>query len=274
MNRFPRQHSDQASAGGGAKADLTYPIYGQLLRLLQLHRFATTHQVARFMRPEYASDRSALRQSLRQLRALKDAGLVLRLERRIGGWQGGSAVSIWALTTQGHRHLTGSRKRRRPEHLTTGFLEHGLAVTEARLRVEETVRTLPGSTSEVQVEPDCWRRYIGPHGIAVTLKPDLQLTVTSPEYQDVYFIEVDRATENPGRVIRQCWQYEQYRRSGTEQGQYGVYPAVIWVVPNEHRKLQLERAFAEEKQLPRHLFTVITPDELNMLIRDGPPIAS
>ena len=84
-------------------AVLDHPIYHRLLELLRLHRFATTTQLARLTSDGYATARSAVRQTLRHLNRLLKERLVLHLERRIGGWQGGSSASIWALTTRRYR---------------------------------------------------------------------------------------------------------------------------------------------------------------------------
>lgn len=246
-----------------------HPIYGQLLALIGEHRFATTHQLTRLTVQLYGSRKSAIRQTLRHLRELRSQHLVTKLERRVGGWQGGSQVAIWTLTTRGRRELTGSRGRLRPHHHSTTFSEHSLAVTEARVLLHESTTDL-GLQLTAQSEPACWRHYLDPHGAPVALKPDLTAMVTSNEFVDRYFVEVDRATENPARVIRKCWQYVQYRRSGTEQDRYGVFPAVVWVVPNAKRHEQLTRYIREEK-LPGEMFIVITPDQFKPLVRDGPP---
>lgn len=252
---------------------LLHPIQERLVQLIGELRFATTHQLTRLTVHEYGNRRSAIRQTHRHLRHLQQHHFVARLERRVGGWQGGSQISVWTLTTKGQRHLTGSRGRVRPHHYSTTFLEHCLAVTETRVVLHETTTHLDVSI-EVQSEPNCWRRHLDSHGQTATLKPDLYATVTSDAYVDRYFFEVDRATENPARVIRKCWQYLQYQRDGAEQQQHGVYPAVVWLVPNEARKSQLQRAITAEPHLPGHLFIVLTLDALLSLIRDGPPGSS
>lgn len=248
---------------------VNHPKHRQLLVLVGEYRFITTHQLARLTSDLYGSNRSALRQTLRHLRALKSQQLITRLERRVGGWQGGSEVSIWTLTTKGRRVLTGSRGRLRPHHHSTTFLEHCLAVAEVRVVLHESAALLEVIT-EVQAEPDCWRRYLDPQGFALTLKPDLSATVMSKRFVDRYFMEVDRATENPARVIRKCWQYVQYRHSGMEQDAHGVYPAVVWLVPSEHRQQQITDAITAEPRLPDHLFQVLSIDELGDLIGTGP----
>lgn len=247
------------------------PTEQLFLDLLHDHRFLTTHQLARLFRHQFGNRRSAKRQTLRHLDSLREQRLVTALERRVGGWQGGSAVTIWTLTTKGLRLLTGKRTGRiRPHHYSTTFLEHLLAVAEVRVLLEETTHQTPGLEALVETEPRCWRTYLGSAGMATTLKPDLALGVTTTDFVDYYFVEVDRATENPGRVIRKCWQYETYRRTGAEQKQLGVFPLVVWVVPNLGRAEQLRQAISTEPKLPGQLFIVITHEHLSSLIRDGP----
>ncbi len=250
---------------------LSHQVHADLLTLLGTFRFATTMQLARATRPAYSSNRSALRQTARHLVALSDAGLVSHLERRVGGWQGGSQAAVWALTTRGHHALTGSRARQRPQLTSTTFLAHLLAVTETRILITETIRAMSGSTARVVGEPSCWRRFLGPHGQPVTLRPDLHLAVTSEQYRDGYFLEIDRATENPARVIATCWTYQRYRRTGTEQRATGAFPIVVWLVPSTQRRDQLRRHLDAEPGLAGELFLVITPEQLPDLIRTGPP---
>ena len=251
--------------------DSLQPTEQHFLDLLREHRFLTTHQLGRLARNQYGNHRSAKRQTLRHLDSLQDQKLVTALERRVGGWQGGSAVTIWTLTTKGLRRLTGKRTGRiRPHHYSTTFLEHLLAVAEVRVSLEETTGQTPGLEVSLQTEPGCWRTYLDGAGMTATLKPDLALRVTTTDFVDHYLIEVDRATENPGRVIRKCWQYETYRRTGAEQKQIGVFPLVVWVVPNLGRAQQLSQAISVEPKLPSQLFTVVTHEQLASLIRDGP----
>lgn len=254
----------------GLPEALTHPIHLRLLRLLAAHRFATTTQLARLTADAYASLRSGLRQSLRHLNKLRAHDLVTRLERRVGGWQAGSSVTVWALTTRGHRALTGSRTRRRPHELSTSFLAHQLAVTETSTIITETVRTMEGGDLQLDTEPDCWRTYLGAGGERLTLRPDLAATITSPDYQDHYYLEVDRDTENPARIITACHRYTAYRDTGADQRRTGVFPLVVWVVPHTRRRRRLQGAIARDAALNPRLFRVITPDQLSGLIHDGP----
>lgn len=252
----------------------TSPAHTALLAHLLVLRFATTTQLARLERPAYGSSRSALRQTTRHLTALESSGLVLRLDRRVGGWPGGSGPAVWALTTSGYRHATGTKgSRQRPRLLSTTFLEHLLAVAETRVVVAETVHSIDGAIVRVDHEPDCWRTYLGMLGQRLTLRPDLRLEITTREFRDSYFLEIDRATENPARVIAKCRQYQQYRRAGLEQQATGAFPAVLWIVPHARRRDQLVQHI-RQAELTSGMFHVLTLNELPTVLRDGPPTAT
>jgi DNA-binding transcriptional ArsR family regulator len=251
-------------------SDRLQPTMKRLLVLLDEHRFATTRQLARFTHHHYATPASALRQTSRHLKKLAAEGLVSALERRVGGWQAGSAPGIWTLTTTGARQVETAPARRRPKALSTTFIDHHLAITETRLTFEETAQRLGWQLTHLQLEPECWRSYLDGYSSLATLRPDAFVEVTTEAFTDSYFLEVDRATENPARVIRKCQQYTQYQSLGTEQQHTGVFPAVLWIVPTDYRRLQLQRHLRAEPDLPAGLFTVTTIAELPQVIEHGP----
>ena len=246
-------------------------MQARLLALVAAHRFATTTQLARLTAPEYASPASALRQTQRHLASLAQQRLLTSLERRVGGWQGGSAVTVWAATTRGQRLVTAEGeevpRRQRPREVSTTFLDHLLAITEVRTSIEEAVRQEADTEAAVALEPDCWRTALSPSGQVQVLRPDLAVTITSPAYEDRYLIEVDRATENPGRVIATCWRYQEHQAQASDGD---VFPLVVWLVPTDRRRHRLERAIAHSTGLLRDLFRVIRLDQLPTLIHGGP----
>lgn len=248
-----------------------HPAAHRLLALLATYRFATTTQLARLTAEAYGSLSSAIRQTLRHLARLQEHDLVTRLERRVGGWQGGSTVSIWTLTTRGRRVQTGSRSRQRPCSLSTSFLAHLLAITETSVQITETTRSMTDASATITTEPGCWRSYLGPAGQQLTLRPDLHAVVASPRYDDHYFIEVDRDTENPARVIAACHRYQAYYATGAEQRQTGVFPITLWVVPHDVRREQLWHCITEQPDLDSRLFAVITAQQIAETITGGPP---
>lgn len=254
-----------------------HPMQARLLALVAAHRFATTTQLARLTALEYASSASALRQTQRHLANLAQQRLLTSLERRVGGWQGGSAVTIWAATTRGHRLVAAENgekeevpRRQRPREVSTTFLDHLLAITEVRTSIEEAVRQQTDTEAVVVLEPECWRTALGPSGQVQVLRPDLAVTITSPAYEDRYLIEVDRATENPGRVIATCWRYQEHQATSAPASDGDVFPLVVWLVPTDRRRHRLERAIAHSTGLLRDLFRVIRLDQLSSLIHGGP----
>mgnify|MGYP002755757978 CR=1 FL=1 len=271
MNRSPTDSTARFSSLVPAPI---HPMQARLLALVAAHRFATTTQLARLTAPEYASSASALRQTQRHLASLAQQRLLTSLERRVGGWQGGSAVTIWAATTRGQRLVAAEDeevpRRQRPREVSTTFLDHLLAITEVRTSIEEAVRQEADTEATVALEPDCWRTALSPSGQVQVLRPDLAVTITSPAYEDRYLVEVDRATENPGRVIATCWRYQEHQATSAQASDGDVFPLVVWLVPTDRRRHRLERAIAHSTGLLRDLFRVIRLDQLPTLIHGGP----
>lgn len=252
-------------------------MQARLLALVAAHRFATTTQLARLTALEYASSASALRQTQRHLASLAQQRLLTSLERRVGGWQGGSAVTVWAATTRGHRLVVADEdedeevpRRQRPREVSTTFLDHLLAITEVRTSIEEAVRQEEDTEATVALEPECWRTALSPSGQPQVLRPDLAVNITSPAYEDRYLVEVDRATENPGRVIATYWRYQEHQATSAPASDGGVFPLVVWLVPTDRRRHRLERAIAHSTGLLCDLFRVIRLDQLPTLIHGGP----
>ena len=273
MNRSPTTAAARFSSLVPAPI---HPMQARLLALVAAHRFATTTQLARLTALEYASSASALRQTQRHLASLAQQRLLTSLERRVGGWQGGSAVTIWAATTRGHRLVAADEdegevpRRQRPREVSTTFLDHLLAITEVRTSIEEAVRQEADTEATVALEPECWRTALSPSGQVQVLRPDLAVTITSPAYEDRYLMEVDRATENPGRVIATCWRYQEHQAASVQASDGSVFPLVVWLVPTDRRRHRLERAIAHSTGLLRDLFRVIRLDQLPTLIHGGP----
>ena len=276
MNRSPTTAAARFSSLVPAPI---HPMQARLLALVAAHRFATTTQLARLTALEYASSASALRQTQRHLASLAQQRLLTSLERRVGGWQGGSAVTIGAATTRGHRLVAAENgedegeevpRRQRPREVSTTFLDHLLAITEVRTSIEEAVRQEADTEATVALEPECWRTALSPSGQVQVLRPDLAVTITSPAYEDRYLVEVDRATENPGRVIATCWRYQEHQAASVQASDGDVFPLVVWLVPTDRRRHRLERAIAHSTGLLRELFRVIRLDQLPTLIHGGP----
>jgi hypothetical protein len=98
------------------------------------------------------------------------------------------------------------------------------------------------------------------------LKPDLFAITANGDFEDHWYIEVDRATESVPTLLRKCGQYEAYRRSGIDQQTHGVFPVVAWLVPSEPRAKKLQAAIRASRHLDRNLFRVATADRFLDLV--------
>ena len=247
----------------------------ELLALLAAHRYATTRQLAQIteLSKQYGSARSALRQTSRRLRRQHGLGLVAHLARRIGGTRAGSAGYVWYLTAAGQR-LTGEGRgaRRRFQEPSALFLAHTLAITQARVVIEQAIHAVGGRLARLRTEPACWRSWLRLGGALGWLKPDLEaITATDAGAEDHWLLEVDLDTEHPARLLAKCHDYQAHLASGTFQAQHGYYPQVVWLLTNQARAGRLAEQIAADQYLTPGLFKIITSaEELARLIQQGP----
>ena len=245
-----------------------------ILSSIQGFRFLTTRQVARQQFNHLPGPGPIPRNANQALARLRELGLLSNLDRRIGGVRAGSGGYVWQLTELGDQvlrtHLGQERHSRlRPYEPSTSFLDHTLAVAEVVITLQEISSNGRVVVLHFQLEPECWRSYLGPSGETRTLKPDLALVTRSSGFEDHWFIEVDRATEPPNRVIKKCLQYQEYLATGREQARVGLFPAIMWAVPNERRRDQLSRRLQGEAAIDPRLFTVATTYDIEELVVVG-----
>ena len=268
----PERRRGRGAAGLSELAGLLSERDQAVLEAIAEHRFFTTKQVERLLFANHSTPDSGARCCRRMLAKLERWGLIERPIRRVGGLQAGSAASIWMLSSAGQRlrNLRAGRgaigRVRKPGER---FIRHYLAIGDAHLELVTTARTGLVELLSVQIEPACWRSYSSLAGSRETLKPDLFAVTGSGEYEDHWFIEIDRATESLPVLIRQCQQYETYRRSGVEQAAGGVFPRVIWVVPDDTRAVRLREAIASTRSLDGDLCIVTTPEAFAQVITGG-----
>ena len=246
-----------------------------LLALLAAHRYATTRQLAQIteLSGQYGSARSALRQTSRRLRRQHGLGLVDHLARRIGGTRAGSAGYVWYLTAAGQR-LTdeGRGARRRFQEPSALFLAHTLAITQARVVIEQAIHAVGGRLARLRTEPACWRSWLRLGGARGWLRPDLEaITATDAGAEDHWLLEVDLDTEHPARLLAKCHDYQAHLASGTFQAQHGYYPQVVWLLTNQARAGRLAEQIAADQTLTPGLFKITAaPEQLAALIQRGP----
>ena len=246
-----------------------------VLDAIAANRFLTSRQIRRGHFADHATNAAAIRSTNRALARLADLSLIAHLQRRVGGVRAGSGSHVWTLNEAGARLLRitagaeGLPARLRAHEPTTSFLEHTLAVAEVCLRLTEAARGGEFSVIELLREPECWRAYSSRHGGVTQLKPDLSLVTACGDYEDHWFLEVDRSTEPPSRVIRACLKYEAYRQTGAERKRVGVFPAVVWITPDAKRAATLASRIADTPDLTRAHYAVVQIDDLASLIEAG-----
>jgi hypothetical protein len=210
------------------------------------------------------------RQARQTLASLTDRRVVARLPRVVGGVRAGSAGYVYALDVAGLRLVhPGLARPQRPWSVGTAFLAHSLSVTELYVRLREQERTGGLRVVEFAGEPGCWRTFFGAGGGRLVLKPDAFVVVRLGGYEDRWFIEVDRGTEASTTLVRKCEVYRRYWASGTEQARTGVYPRVLWAVPDERRYQSLVEVLGRQPAEAWSLFAVATFDHAVERIGQG-----
>jgi hypothetical protein len=243
-----------------------------VLANLDKHRFLTTRQLQALHFHQHATPDSATRICRRVLTRLCELGVVEHLARRVGGVRAGSASYVWRVGPVGDRLLRQARgegARARRKEPSARHLDHCLAIADCHLALVVAARAGRLELLRVATEPDSWRAYLSVGGTPEVLKPDLYAVTATGEYEDHWFVELDRATESLPTLVRKCAQYERYRRTGREQAETGVFPLVVWIVPDEQRAAKFQAALNAARRLDTALFWITTPERFTELVCGG-----
>jgi hypothetical protein len=200
----------------------------------------------------------------RVLARLVECGLVVTLERRIGGVRAGSNGLVYALSAAGWRLLDleagTSRARRRQPH-TPGrlFLAHALAVSQLYVELVEAGRH--GARVELRsfaVEAEArWRAQS--FGGELVLRPDALVILGRGELEDVWWLEVDRGTETLPRLRSKLSDYLDFAGSG-QAGPGGVVPRVLLSVEGDQRAAAVRGLLRRLPPPAEELFVVVRHD--------------
>jgi len=234
-----------------AVARLTLVSGGQLINLF-------------FIDISNASTRS--RRARRVLGRLVEQRVLDRLERRHGGVGGGSSAWVYALGPAGRRivaywggeGLPRSRSAYEPSSMWTA---HTLAVSNLYVRLRDAERAARVELLAFDGEPACWRRYTRLGGVAGVLKPDAYIRLGVGEFEDSFFAEIDMGTERRGQLTRQHHAYREYFRAGVEQTKTGIFPGVLWIVPDTQRAALLTDIQRGLPEQTRRLFTAVAREQ-------------
>ncbi|KUO18823.1 hypothetical protein AQJ91_23465 [Streptomyces dysideae] len=214
--------------------------------------------------------------TIRVLTRMESRRLITRLHRRIGGVRAGSSGITWQLGASGERLLRarhGDAARRRYSEPSPSFIAHTLASADLAIRLYELARRGAVELLRLEAEPECWRTFLSAHGARAWLKPDLFAITAGGDYEHHWFIEADNATEHAPVIVRKALQYQQYAATGIHQQEHGLFPAVVWVVPDAKRRTAIRAALFTEprlrEQVAAGVFRVVTTGEFPSLIAGG-----
>jgi hypothetical protein len=236
-----------------------------VVRSVSQHRFLSATQIEA-LHFQGRTPTSRARVCRKSLERLTHERILKRLQRRVGGVRAGSASFVYSVGPVGVRLLGETRRTTEPSAL---FLDHTLAIGDVHVRLRQAEQVGEIGIGELEVEPACWRRFVGAGGAADIVRPDLYLVTAAGEYEDAWFLEIDRGTESPAAISRKCHAYDRYWRGGQEQHRHGSFPLTVWVCPNDHRARRIERVLSATRNLNRNLFRVITQDGLLDLLARG-----
>lgn len=274
----PRPNNRQGTLGVRRLTGLASARDFAVLTTVAAHRFVQTRHLYELHFWNHASYASGIRACTGVLRRLEGHRLIRRLVRPVGGPGGGSTSTVWALDVAGDRllrhHEGEGRGRRHNFEPSTYFLAHTLAIADARVQLEQTARSGAFEILNVSCEPTNWRSFPGELGGTLSLKPDLAVVTAAGEFEDHWFIEIDLGTELAATLIKKCLLYEQYRASGREQAEHGVFPRVVWIMNDEARANRLQRLITEHRDLDSKLFSVVLTDGLPIAMLGQPTSAN
>lgn len=223
------------------------------------YKYMSAKQIEELHFVDHATPLTGARTCRRVLKRLTKAGVLWRLDRRIGGMRAGSVSYVYAITTLGFLILddTSAAHVRRHEP-SAEFLDHTLEVAQLAVDLHHQARDGRIDLVSIEPEPDCWRRFTAGMEGAQVLKPDLSIALRASDYEYHWFVEVDLSTHSAAAVVRKCQLYNRYWTTGIEQDRSGLFPRVLIVTPNARRAGLLERAIGDARQLSAKLFAVTT----------------
>lgn len=207
----------------------------QILHSLASARVLTGHQLNR-LHFHGLSSHTQHRTTRLVLKRLTDSGVLMRLDRVIGGVRAGSTGWVYSLAPLGHRLIQLQAGQRDSQRIRTPwtpsllFLKHSLDVAELFVQLTERSRHGGYQLASFTTEPGCW----WPDGLGGWLKPDAHLVLRTAEYDELIWLEVDRATESLTSLKRQLRSYTDFVARGL-LGPGGVMPHVAISTVNNRR---------------------------------------
>jgi Replication-relaxation len=259
-----------ASRLDGITSELTDRDWS-LLNFVADSRLATSRQlIRRFWTDDPKANPASARAGARALKRLSDWRVLNPLPGRArGGVRGGSATLIYAAGVAGTKLLA-----RRGLHLRRlgapgeRFTRHVLACTGTVVDLYAADARGDLDLIEAQQEPASHRAFLGAWGARLWVRPDLFVRVGVGALEDRWFVEIDLATEHVGTLLAKANRYLAHYRSGSEQREVGIYPRVVWAVPDARRADQIGSVLRRLPGEAQKMFAVCLQNELVALLAD------
>lgn len=238
----------------------------QIVTTLARVRVATADQLERLWFADVSRRRAQQR-----LTALTKRRIIARLPRAIGGVRAGSRGHVYSLDVVGARlaGLSDGRRSHGPQPVGRPYLAHALAISEVYTGLVVADRAEQLRLVRFVAEPGCWRSFYGAGGARTTLKPDGLAVVALDGYEDHWFLELDLGTESAAAITRKLGVYRSYWQSGTEQNRTGVFPKILWLVPDAGRAAVLSGIIARQPVEAQMLFVVALQADVVARMRQG-----
>ncbi|MCP3797984.1 replication-relaxation family protein [Allokutzneria sp. A3M-2-11 16] len=179
----------------------------------------------------------------RALKRLVERRYLERLDRLVGGNQGGSAQYVYQLGRAGWKHLRRPGVFWAPRAVNL----HTLAIADCYAELKRREQTGQLELIQFVAEPEC-HRVVGD----VLLTPDAYIEVGNrpKRIKRTYWLEVDRGTEQLNKIQEKCQRYWTAYRAWREE----YFPRVFFVVPDEQRKEVIVRVVSKGPLEARYLF--------------------
>lgn len=192
----------------------------------------------------------------RTLGWLVASGHLARLERPRGGDGGGSAQYAYYLGRVGWR-MMGRSSKSYWAPTTPGL--HTLDVADLYIKAVQAARGGAFEVLDFTPEPEC-HKVVG----NIHLTPDAFMSLDfdqqgSSEVYD-YWLELDRATEDDDDIIGKCQRYWHAFSHGHWPDDE-PFPLVLFVVPNDRRKAQIEDCIKRGPDEAHDLFGICLMDD-------------
>lgn len=221
-------------------------------------RLISSPQLERLHFSSFASAHSRSVKRSHVLKRLVESRVLIPFERRVGAPRGGSDVTSYALDSGGlqlMRMRANAEGRDRPVRRQRlpgeRFVAHTLAVSELYVGLVERSRTGRFALEDFQAESVAAVR----NGLGGWLKPDAFVKLRLGDTHDYWWVEVDLATESLPTLRNKLLAYVDFVERG-QLGPDGVVPRVLIGVPDDRRRLAVQRAVNTMPRLAEYMFRI------------------